>query len=216
MAGRVALAIVALLLGACTGSRPDDGDLGRSPLSIVSSTTTIPTTTTSSPTTVAPTTSSTAPQATGVVLGPNGLGVADFGDEADQVVAELADLLGPPTDDRPLGSCPSGEVDRVVEFAELAVLIGDREGSARFVAWDLNLPSGALPDLKTAEGVGVGTTVAMVRASYGGGVEIIDDGFGPAFEVDVPAPGRLGGTLTATGLAGTVASLAGGRATCGE
>lgn len=151
-----------------------------------------------------------------MVLGPQGLGIVSFGDDADPVVAELTALLGRASDDRPLGSCPSGEVDRVVAFAELAVLIGEREGSPRFVAWDLGLPSGALPELRTAEGVGVGTTVEALRAAYGSQLEITNDPFGPGFEVRVPAPGRLGGTLTGTRPTDTVATLAGGLATCGE
>lgn len=162
-------------------------------------------------------TSTPSPQAAQVVLGPEGLGVVAFGDPAGEVVAELTGLLGRPTDDRPLGSCPTGEAERLVEFAELAVLIGDREGTARFVAWDVGEPSGAIPVLQTAEGIGVGATLADVRSVYGDRLEMAaDDPFGPSFEIGVPPPGRLGGTLTGTTATDTVATLRGGAATCGE
>lgn len=112
---------------------------------------------------------------------------------------------------------PHGEIERLVEFAELAVLIGDREGAARFVAWDLGPPSGALPPLRTPEGASVGTTLAELRGAYGARLEIRgDDPFGSGFEIQVPAGGRLGGTLTGTGSTDSVATLSGGVATCGE
>ena len=220
MVGRArgALAIVALLAGACGGGEPNGAELVRPAPSVTAA----PLPRSATPTSADPSTtvgpgavSPTPPQAAEVVLGPDGLGVVNFGEEADQVVAELSALLGRPSDDRPLGSCPSGEVERLVEFAELAVLVGRRQGTPRFVAWDLGPPSGALPALTTAEGVGVGTTLAALRAAYGDRLEVSgDDPFGPSFEVRVPAPGRLTGNLTGTTTSDTVATLGGGAATC--
>lgn len=205
---------MALLAGACTGGELDDAEP-----SVTSTTMMAPTTSTAPTTTIADPAapSTTNPQAGPVVLEPEGLGVVAFGDPAEEVVAELTDVLGRPTDDRPLGSCPTGEVERLVAFAELAVLIGDREGTARFVAWDLGESSGAFPALRTAEGVGVGTTLGELRAAYGDRLDVRgDDPFGPGFEVQVPAPGRLGGTLTGTESTDTVATVGGGMATCGR
>ncbi len=122
------------------------------------------------------------------------------------MLAALAGVLGPPVDDRPLGSCPSGEADRLVQFGELAVLFG----GGRFVAWDAGPPSGALPPLTTAEGIGVGSSVAELRGAYGQRLQLDpDDPFGPVFEITTPPPGRLAGTLTGTGPSDTVASLSG-------
>lgn len=213
-----AVAVLALLAGACA-----DGDDGAARLSrpVPLTTSTAPVSpSTSSTSTTSPSPTSTTSAATQVVLGPDGLGLVAFGDRADQVVVELTGVLGPPSDDRPLGSCPSGEVERLVEFAELAVSFGgsgDGEGTSRLVAWDVGPPSGALPPLTTAEGVGVGTTVAELRRAYGDRVDIgAVDPFGPGFEIQVPVPGRLTGTLSGTGANDTVATLAGGAATCAE
>ncbi|CAN5155441.1 hypothetical protein BH24ACT1_BH24ACT1_00550 [soil metagenome] len=219
MAFRRLIRAVALsvLVTACAGQDDEGGGLARrmpsttgdhssSPSS--SSTTTVPTTTTAS--TVTP-----LPAAHDVVLGPLGLGVVTFGTEAATALAELEARFGPPVDDRPLGSCPSGEVDRLVQFAELSVLISASGGAERFVAWDLGATSEVLPRLTTAEGVGVGASLSELRSTYGERLELSrDDPFGPGFEVNVDPPGRLGGTLTGTSDDDTVATLSGGTASC--
>lgn len=209
--------MIALLGGSCRSS-DDDGILARpapSPTSLTTTTSSRPRVPTTPVETT--TTSTTLPAATGVVLGPEGLGAVRFGDDAEQVVRALSRVLGNPSDDGPIRSCPTGEVERLVEYAELTVLFGEREGASRLVAWDLGPPSGALPPLTTPEGVGVGSSVAELRSAYGDRLEIArSDPFGPAFEVVVPAPGRLGGTLTAAGPTATVATLSGGAATCAE
>lgn len=206
--GALAAAVALSLVGAgCAGD--DDGLTRAEPTPTTAPATTG--TTASGPTTSAPL-ATTAPAAGDVVLAPDGLGVAAFGDEAEAVLAGLAAVLGPPGDDRPLGSCPSGEADRLVQFAELGVLFD----GGRFVAWDVGPASGALPPLATAEGVGVGSSIAQLRAAYGERLRLDpEDPFGPVFEVATPPPGRLAGTLTGTGPADTVATLSGGTASCG-
>lgn len=209
---------LALLVAACAGAGDDGAALGRrtsqttagrSPASSSPSLVAAPTTTTASPPTSVAATA-------GIVLGPLGIGVVDFGTEATVALSEIEARLGPPVDDRPLGSCPSGEVDRLVQFAELSVLIAASGGTPRFVAWDLGPHTGALPRLATAEGISVGSTLSQLRAAYGPRLELSeDDPFGPGFEVEVPSPGRLGGTLTGTSPGDTVATLSGGSASCG-
>lgn len=204
---------VLLVVGGCQ-SAGDEPGLARPPASTTSpslaTTTTVPTATT----VPAPSTS-TAPGGAEVVLSPDGLGVVSFGDEAGVVLARLGDLLGPPGDDRPLASCPSGAADRLVQFSELGILFAGPPGGQRFVAWDIGPASGAFPELTTAEGISVDSTVAELRSAYGSGLEISgDDAFGPSFTVRVPAPGALSGTLTGTAASDTVASLGGGTATC--
>lgn len=211
MVGLRGLLAAAVVLSLLAGGCADDDDDG---LSRPEASTTAPATT--STTVVAPPTSAgpatTAPAPGEVVLAPDGLGVAAFGDEAEAVLAGLAGVLGPPADDRPLGSCPSGEADRLVQFAELGVLFD----GGRFVAWDVGPASGALPPLATAEGVGVGSSIAQLRAAYGDRLRLDpEDPFGPVFEIATPPPGRLAGTLTGTGPADTVATLSGGTASCG-
>jgi hypothetical protein len=203
----VAASALPLLAAGCAGD--DAGDLSRpEPTS-----TTVPavTSTTAPPTSTAPP-ESTAEAAVQVVLAPDGLGLVAFGEDADAALARLAGVLGPPADDRPLGRCPSGEADRLVQFAELGVLFG----GGRFVAWDVGPPAGALPPLATAEGIGAGSSLAELRRAYGDRLRIDpDDPFGPVFEVATPPPGRLAGTLTGTGATDTVATLSGGAASCG-
>ena len=207
---------LAALAAACAGQGDDGADLARS----LPSTTGERASTSSSPSTAAPTTTA-APTLTSlppvgdIVLGPFGLGVVSFGVEAATALAALEARLGPPVDDRPLGSCPSGEVDRVVQFAELSVLVEGSGDSERFVAWDLGATSTGRPRLTTAEGVGIGTSLVELRSVYGDRLRLArDDAFGPAFEVEVDPPGRLGGTLTGIADDATVATLSGGRASC--
>ena len=216
--GRLA-AVVALvvLVAACAGGQGNGAALNRRG----PSTTATPPPPTSSVSVVPvppPTTASTTSVAAtpGIVLGPEGLGVVDFGAEATVALAELRARLGPPVDDRPLGSCPSGQVDRMVQFAELSVLLAVSGGTERFVAWDLGPRSGVLPPLATAEGISTGSTLSRLRAAYGERLDLSeDDPFGPGFEIEVPSPGRLGGTLTGTSAGDTVATLSGGSASCG-
>ncbi len=161
-------------------------------------------------------TTSTVPTSPDVVLEPDGLGVVVFGDEANRVLAALARRLGPPTDDGPLPACPSGELDRLVRFGELSVLVATTGGVERFVAWDIGPFSGTVARLATAEGISVGSTLAQLRSTYGERLQLTrDDPFGPAFEIDLGGRSRLGGTLTGTGTGDTVATLSGGSASCG-
>ena len=205
------------LLAGCGGGA-DDARLTRPP----PSTTAAPEATSSAPAASgstaapAPATTSPAPSAPEVVLGPDGLGVARFGDPAGAVLARLAGILGAPVDDRPLGSCPAGGADRLVQFAELGVVLAGEGAAQRFVAWDVGLASGAFPELRTADGVSVGSTLAEVRRAYPGAVEVIaDDAFGPRLEVALAPRGSMGGTLTGTGPDATVVTLGAGEATCG-
>lgn len=208
---------LAALATACAGPGDDGADLGRSmpsntgeraPSSSSPSTAPMATTTTAS-------TLTSLPAVDDVVLGPLGLGVVSFGSEAATVLPVLEARFGRPVDDRPLGSCPSGEVDRLVQFAELSVLLDVTGGREHFVAWDLGTPSTGRPRLVTAEGIGIGTSLAELRSAYGDRLQLSrDDPFGPAFEVEVEPPGRLGGTLTGISDNDVVATLSGGTASC--
>lgn len=212
----------AVRLAACLVVVGCGGNGGEADAERVASSTTGPvmttTTTMAAPSTTPAPSSTTATTAASpeVVLGPDGLGVVVFGDPADAVVTRLGELLGPPLDDRALGSCPTGEADRLVQFAELAVVLAGQGADQRFVAWDVGLASGGVPALRTAEGIGVGSTVAELRAAYPGGLEIVpDDAFGPRFEVRRPS-GVISGTLSGTGPGDTVVTLGAGEASCGR
>lgn len=150
-----------------------------------------------------------------IELRGQGLGPSDFGAPATEVLRALSAALGPATDDDLLEACPSGQIDRVVRFAELSVLVAGTGSGARFVGWDLAEPSGFLPRLATAEGISVGSTLDEAAAAFGSRLRLLTgDPFGAAFEVDVEAPGRLAGTLTGTRPADRIATLSGGSASC--
>lgn len=215
---QLVLAVVVLTLVSWSCGRGGDGD--DAGLARPAASTAVPpatsSTTSALPTTVVPITGSPTtapPSAQTLVLAPDGLGAVGFGDAAGVVVDRLSAILGSPTDDSPLESCPSGGADRLVQFSELVVAIGGQ----RFVAWDLGLTSGAFPaPLVTAEGIGVGSTQSELRSAYGDRLRLSpDDPFGPSFEVEVPAPGRLGGTLTGTSATDTVSTLRAGDTGCG-
>ncbi|MDP9452792.1 MAG: hypothetical protein M3P97_05275 [Actinomycetota bacterium] len=226
MAPPARVAVVALILAvlapACSGdgSGSDGAAASSSTTSTAraspTSTFALTTSTSTSTSTSTEEPSSAAPAvASELVLGPEGLGAVAFGDPAGEVVAELARLLGPPVDDAPLASCPTGEVDRLVQFGGLTVLLGGPDGAPRFVGWDLEPGSGPAASLVTAEGVGIGATLAELRAAYGSRLVLTEGPFAPGFGVGARAPGRLSGTLTGTGAADTVATLSAGGATCG-
>ena len=86
-----------------------------------------------------------------ISLEVDGLGVVTFGQPADDVRAELERIIGsPPTD-------PWLAADWV-----------------QFVGWDQVEPAG-FRAMTTAEGIGVGTTLADLRTTYGNRLEVIDE-----------------------------------------
>lgn len=210
------MVVLTLVAGSCRrGSDGDDFELSRPPTSstIPASTSTTFSLPTTQPTTTAGPTTTTPPSGPALVLAPEGLGAVRFGEEDGAVLARLGAVLGTPVDDSPLESCPSGAADRLVQFSELAVVFAGR----RFVAWEIGPSTGALPaPLATAEGITVGSTVSALRSAYPDRLDVsADDAFGPSFEIEVAAPGRLGGTLTGTSASDTVATLRAGDTACG-
>ena len=112
-----------------------------------------------------------------ISLEVDGLGVVTFGQPADDVRAELERIIGsPPTD-------PWLAADWVqfVGWQDLGLYVGfdtpvaaDFTGASRFVGWDQVEPAGSR-GMTTAEGIGVGTTLADLRTTYGNRLEVIDE-----------------------------------------
>ena len=108
-----------------------------------------------------------------LMLQGDGLGIVDFGQPAEEVTRILGDLIGsPPTDQ---GS--EAEWVEYIGWRDLGLYVGFDTpessafaGASRFVGWDY-LPPGGL-GLVTDEGVGIGSTVAELRAAYGDGLEV--------------------------------------------
>jgi hypothetical protein len=115
----------------------------------------------------------------GLVLGPEGIGEAAFGEDAEVTVSYVASLLGSPTADT--GWLETEEamilcdrkMFRQVEWGVLRLEFGDispyREDAVHFVGWDYGLDGrlGEEPQgIITERGVGLGSRVDELRAAY--------------------------------------------------
>ena len=193
------------------------------------STTTTTTTTTSSTTTTTSTTT-TIPPSEVLILGPENIDGIPFGTDADTAITTLVGYLGepvsdtgwvPPTDNQGnqvYGPCPGTEI-RLVEWPNLTTVYTDAAtpwaavGIRHLFFYSYVLYDFDYWDLKTAEGIGLGSTAQDLRNAYGDAVDITSDEFGDYYSVTVPAPGALWGFLE--GPNGTVSSIQGGVG-CGE
>ncbi|MEO5901616.1 MAG: hypothetical protein ABIR68_16030 [Ilumatobacteraceae bacterium] len=160
-----------------------------------------------------------------LVLRDNSLGDAVFGSDPDGVVATLTGVIGPPTldsgwmDPLSLGSCPGTEV-RTVTWGDLVLFFSDESrvvtGRRHFFAYTYGpAPGGAAVDpagLQTDAGIGIGSTVAQLRAAYPNVVVTPADPTAPASFQASPA---LTGLLTSDQETGTVTEVSGGFG-CGE
>lgn len=211
---------MALLLGACS----DDGDgSGAAPASTTTTTAGAGGTTTAPAGATVPgqvTTTAPAPASApaGPGLRPDGLGVARLGEAEHSAVAGLTGAFGPPDADRPVDSdaCGTG-ADREVRWSGLTAWFGDEADERVFYGWRLARLDGGLPAgpaLTTAEGVGVGATVAELRAAYGSALTLGagSGGAGAGFTVRDAEGHRaeLSGLLTGADDSGTVTAFSGG------
>jgi hypothetical protein len=143
-----------------------------------------------------------------IVLARDGLGVAAFGDDADDTIAAVTAVLGEPDNDsgwvEPLSIGPcAGQEARFVAWGALYLYFSDESGFAdggrHFFSYSYGSESDleAIPEgLATTEGIGLGTTVAFLRAAYHD--VVIEDGeeglFPSNFYVDDTLSGRLTGS----------------------
>lgn len=190
-------------------------------------TVTLPVSTSSSSTTTSSSTSSTSstPAIEGLQLSATGLGDAQFGAAADGVLAYVTAILGDSDADTdwidPLTSgaaCPGTEV-RFVTWGDLVLMFSDEtdfgSGVRHFAAYTYGPAYGEQIEpfgLATADGIGIGDTVADMFATHPDVVvHEAGDLAGPSFWLEQ----GLHGFLTDNSDAGTVISFVGGQA-CGE
>jgi len=161
-----------------------------------------------------------------VLLRSDGLGATAFGDVPEYTVAALGAELGAPSRDTTepafssFGTCPGTSL-RAVEWGGLAVLITDGdsaygiEGGPHFFAYLYRLDDSLA--LATGEGIGLGSTVADLRAAYGTALRVNPEqgSLGASFEVGPYGPGGLYGLLDGTADTSTVTEIAAGQP-CGE
>lgn len=231
---RFATAAIALLLivVACGDDASDTtSTTTEATTTTVASTTTEATTTTVAPTTTAaPTTTTTVAPTTTTTPPPqfefrmDGLGVADFGDSPDSVIAALTAIFGEPFRDtgwinEPI--CP-GPMTRVVDFGielfDFQVLFsnGDQFAPAGTEQFHGYLYNGASPMPVSPPQLTVGTTIAELEALYPS-VTYPPNPFvgGLDFLVDGPGNQKLRGRVSGTGPGDTVLTITGG-VQCGE
>jgi hypothetical protein len=171
-------ALVALLVVVLTGTACSGGGDNES-----ATTTSAEQTTTST----APTTTSVPLTKDQIVLAPDGVGPITFGtDNAANVLKRLIEALGQPEKDQRLPAATACGATRRFVWANFQVLVNEvtslsGAGKPGFAGWFLGSP-GAL-DFKTDKGIGIGSTVAALKAAYGTDVVIARGESGPGFTV---------------------------------
>lgn len=148
----------------------------------------------------------TVPESAGVVLSRDGLGVVAFGDPAEPALQALRDAMGKPNSvtrwlsmDRSLwGACP-GDLVRGAKWGDLWVIFSDESelGAERHVSsWVLGRAGVyGRTQLRTAEGIGVGSTVAELRAVYGDRLSLQTHELGADFTIAPAADEDAGGRV---------------------
>lgn len=223
--------MVALVAAGCS----DESGSADTTTTTVATTTTVPATTTTAappPTTTSTTstTSTTVPALTtttiakvkGLPLSAAGLGDALFDADADGVVDYVNSILGIPTTDsgwvdaaaNGIG-CPGTEI-RFVDWNDLSLFFTDDISAIRHFAAYTYGPAFAANispfGLATDAGIGVGSSVAELRAAYPAATVLPEDEFfGPSFEIEI----GLRGVLTGTADTDIILSFVGGFG-CGE
>ncbi len=230
----VSVFAVALLAAGCSDESSNPGTSTTTPTvapaATVASTTTTIAVTTTAPTTSTTTTTTSTPASTtttievvlGLPVSATGLGDALFGADADGVVEFVNSILGIPTTDSgwidPVATgtaCPGNEV-RFVDWKDLSLFFTDSGSGVRhFASFTYGPAFGSTISpygLATDAGIGVGSTVAALRAAYPAAAVNPDDGFtGPHFQIEE----GLFGFLTGADDTDTIISFVGGSG-CGE
>ncbi len=210
------------LVAAPTTVPPETSEAPEETTTSTASTSTTSTTTTTTTTTTVP--------AGPLLLGPEGVGEVLFGIGADEAIAALTALLGPPDDDSgwvdsfsQFGTCP-GTVVRGLQWGRLQVLFSDGptewgpEGWRHFFAYVASefLGPNDTPDMATAAGISLGSSVAELQEAYGGVLDLVDDPiYGALYSVDELPGHPQWGFLSGLGPADRVVSIHGGIG-CGD
>lgn len=229
----VSVFAVALLAAGCSDESSNPGTTTTTstaaPAATVAATTTTVAVTTTAPSTSTSTTTSTPASTTttievvmGLPVSATGLGDALFGADADGVVEFVNSILGIPTTDSgwidPVATgtaCPGNEV-RFVDWKDLSLFFTDSGSGVRhFASFTYGPAFGSTISpygLATDAGIGVGSTVAALRAAYPAVAVNPDDGFtGPNFHIE----DGVFGFLTGADDTDTIISFVGGFG-CGE
>ena len=184
----IVLSTVQLAGAACSG----DGDGGED--------TSSSTTPTSLPTSTEPSTTTVPLRKEQIVLSANGLGgeLLFYEVNAARTINLLRQALGEPEKNQPLPAQSTCGATRRLQWGSLQVLVNEvtsqsNAGRPGFAGWFLGAPSPTIHDLKTEKGIGIGSTVADLKAAYGTESVVIARGeSGPGFSVTLPTGIILG------------------------
>ena len=123
------------------------------------------------PETTEPTTATTALSRASVVLAPDGLGSLAFGMQAARAMNGLTQAFGRAEQITPVPEGANCGATRMFRWKDFDVLINEvtarSGGNPGLVGWALGAPAPGSLGLKTDKGIGIGSTVAAVRAAYG-------------------------------------------------
>ncbi len=170
----------------------------------------------------------------GIELTPSGIQAGTiqvpFGHGDDETIAKIQAVLGPPTKDTgwveawgDYGACPQPTM-RAVEWGSLVTLFTTAEtafssvpGTEHFFAFSYSNDT-APRELRTPEGIGVGSTLGDLEAAYPGEITIAESDFDPrlgSWSYRLEDWTGLSGAATGIGASDTITSIIGGRG-CGE
>ncbi len=128
------------------------------------------------PETTEPTTATTALSREAVMLAPDGLGSLAFGMQAARAMNGLTQAFGRAEQITPVPEGANCGATRMFRWKDFDVLINEvtarSGGNPGLVGWALGAPATASLGLRTEKGIGIGSTVAAVRAAYGPAVTI--------------------------------------------
>ena len=228
-----AVLLTAVVLAVVVGTRDPSIPATTTTSSTVATTTTAPPTTSSTPATTSTSTSSTTTSTLATTtstlaatdtleLRPDGIGDHDFGTPAAEAVGAIGGLLGEPDLDtgwlpvEEVGACVGSEV-RFVRWGSLQLFLTDGPsdwapaGVRHLASYDHASALGTpVYELRTADGIAIGTPVGDVRAILGSDAITGEEGFAPVFTLDPPGPGYQWGGLSGLDPTDVVESISGG------
>jgi len=167
---------------------------------------------TATPSTDASTTS-TALSATALVLSADGLGPLTFGTQAARALSGLTQALGHAEKVTPVPAGSTCGATRTFQWKNLVVIVNEVNGGsaakAGLVGWHLGTAAPTALDVRTDKGIGIGSTIAALKAAYGANTSIAQGDQGPAVKIAVPN-GVITGRVDGLGAANKVQSLEAG------
>jgi hypothetical protein len=168
---------------------------------------------TATPSTEASTTS-TALSAASLVLSADGLGPPlTFGTQAARALSGLTQALGHAEKVTPVPAGSTCGATRTFQWKNLVVVVNEVNGGsaakAGIVGWHLGTAAPTALDVRTDKGIGIGSTIAALKAAYGANVSIAQGDQGPAVKIAVPN-GVITGRVDGLGNANRLQSLEAG------